>query len=162
MPLDEDEVAAVILGRPMPEMHETGVVECRRRLEARDMPAELAALLVGAQHHGQRVPAHGRADAPLDGVVAGVRRLLVRRDGVDVGRIGCERQPRPLPPRHVDGAAQQVVGALAAFEGHHRADGLDPLAGLRVRLVRAVVDLKNCPRHTTGSLSEAATRMCSI
>ena len=42
--LEIDEVAAVLVVGGMPEMHEAGVVERRRRLEARDMAAELRAI----------------------------------------------------------------------------------------------------------------------
>jgi len=95
------------------------------------MPAELARLLVGAQHHGERVPADSRADAVLDLAVPGMRVLLMRRDGVDVGRVGRERQPGTLSPGHFHRLAEQEVGPLAALERHDRADGLDPLARFR-------------------------------
>jgi hypothetical protein len=39
--LEEHEVAAVLLGRRVPEVVEADLVERRRRLEARDVPAEL-------------------------------------------------------------------------------------------------------------------------
>src|SRR4028119_2233289 len=48
VPLDEDEVAAVVLAGGVPEVHEAGVVEGRRRLEAGDVAAQLRALLAGA------------------------------------------------------------------------------------------------------------------
>ena len=94
MSLEENEVAAVPLGGAVPEMHEADIVERRRRLEARDVPAELAAFLVGAQHGRQRVPADQGADAVLNGAVAalegdhGVKRLapLLGLDRVDVAR----------------------------------------------------------------------------
>src|SRR3954449_1422125 len=49
--LDEDEVAAVRVRRRVPEVVEADLVERRGRLEARDVPAELARLLVGLHDH---------------------------------------------------------------------------------------------------------------
>jgi hypothetical protein len=43
-------------------------------------------------HHGHGVPAHQALDAALDLAAAGVRRLLIGVDGVDVGGVGGERQ----------------------------------------------------------------------
>ena len=43
---------------------------------------------VGPYNHGHGVPADNRLDAPFDLTVAGINRLLVTGDGVDVGRIG--------------------------------------------------------------------------
>src|SRR4051812_50204779 len=72
----------------MPEVLESGVVQKRRGLEALDMPAKFRGGFIGPQHDGERVPADDRTDAVLDGAVAGMRRLLVDRDGVEVGRVG--------------------------------------------------------------------------
>ena len=87
-------------------MVEAGVVERRRRLEAGDVAAEFGRFLVGAQHHRHRVPADDRADAVLDRAVAGMRRLLLDRDGVDVGRVRRERDLGAAPAGAVDDAAR--------------------------------------------------------
>ena len=70
--LHEHEVAAVVLRRRVPEVVEADLVQRRRRLVARDVPAQLGGLLVGLQHRRHRVPADQRADAPLDRLVARV------------------------------------------------------------------------------------------
>src|SRR3712207_7642165 len=54
--------AAVVVGGGVPEVHEAGVVEGGGGLEAGDVAAQLRALLVGAQHDGERVPADVGAD----------------------------------------------------------------------------------------------------
>ena len=81
MALEIDEVAAVAVVGGAPEMHEAGVVERRRRLEAGDMAAEFGGFLVGAQHDRGRVPADVAAD--------GLFELADRRDagGWSSGRI---------------------------------------------------------------------------
>ena len=75
--LDVDQVAAVALGRRMPEMHEAGVVEGRRRLEAGDVAAEFGGFLVGAQHDGRGVPADGQQIPPPVAGSSCARRMLM-------------------------------------------------------------------------------------
>ena len=82
----------------VPEVVEAGVVERRRRLERRDVPAQLGALLVGAQHRRDRVPPVQRADAVLELEVAGMLGLLVHRDGVHVGGGRRERHRHGVQP----------------------------------------------------------------
>jgi len=87
MSLDKDDVAAVILGRRTPEMAEADIVQGRRGLEARDMTAAFGGVLVGAHHHSERVPTDYRADAPLDLAIAGIVRLTIGRNRVEIRRI---------------------------------------------------------------------------
>ena len=84
MALDVDDVAAVALGWRAPEMAEADIVQGSGGLEARDMAAELGGVLVGAHHHRERVPADHRADAPFDLAIAGVVRLAIGGDRVEV------------------------------------------------------------------------------
>ena len=128
--LEVDEVAAVAVVGGAPEMDEAGVVERRRRLEAGDVAAELGGFLVGAQHDRHRVPADVAADRLLELAVAGMRRLLLGADGVDVGGVGGERQLRALAPRGGDDGVEQLVDALEALESLDRIERVEPLAGL--------------------------------
>ena len=73
---------------------------------------------IGLDHHRHRVPAHDALDAPLDVAVAGIWRLLLRRNRVDVGR----RQPGGRARRGaklVGEFLQQFGGALRplVFQG---------------------------------------------
>ena len=71
-------------------------------------------VLVGPHDHGHGVPADQALDAPLDLAVAGKGRLLVGRDGVDVGRVGRER--------HLDAARDApCLRAASAGSGPARA-----------------------------------------
>ena len=139
--LDVDQVAAMALGGRMPEMHEAGVVEQGRGLEARNVPAQLRALLVGAQDDRQRIPADVAADPVLDRPVAGMGRLAIGRDRVEVGRIGRIGHRRALAARLVHQLVQQEMRAIGAFEGQHRIQGVTPLTGLDGITVRDTVHL---------------------
>src|SRR4051812_40487752 len=133
--LDEDEVAAVRVRRRVPEVVEADLVERCGRLEARDVPAELARLLVGLHDHRDRVPADRRADLVLELEVARERRLELGRDRVDVrGRalVGWRRADAPGP---VDDALDELLRALHAVVRHDRVERLEPLP----RLLRVYV-----------------------
>ena len=92
MALEIDQVAAMRLVAAMPEMHEPGIVQSRRRLEARNVAAEFGGFLVRLDDDRGGVPAHVAADVPLDLAVARMGRLGFRRDGVDISRVGGEGQ----------------------------------------------------------------------
>ena len=122
MALEIDEIAAVLSVARAPEMHEAGVVERRRRLEARDVAAELRGFLVGAQHDRRGVPAHVAADRHFELAVAGMLGLSLGRDRVDVGRVGGERQFGALAAGGGDDRVEQLVDAFEALE---RLDGIE-------------------------------------
>ncbi|MNO79606.1 hypothetical protein D3C76_707800 [compost metagenome] len=113
--LEEHQVAAVFVGRGLEEVVEADVVEGRRGSEGGDVTAKVRVLLVGAHHHGQCVPAHQRADAPLHEQVARHASLVGHRNGVAVGRGDRIGQLGPGAGRQFAHARQQVVGALLAF-----------------------------------------------
>jgi len=46
--------------------------------------ANAGVVLVGAHHHGHRVPADEALDPPLNGPVAGIRDFFVHRNRVDI------------------------------------------------------------------------------
>jgi hypothetical protein len=138
--LHEDHVAAVIFRRRVPEMVVADVVERGGGGEAGDVAAEVGIALVGAQHHGQGIPAHVGADAVLDGVVAGRGRFLAGRDGVDVGGGGLVGQVDAGVAGQFDQALDQVVGALRPFLFDDGIEGVEPFLGfLRVRVGRQQV-----------------------
>jgi hypothetical protein len=138
--LDIEQVAAVLGRLGMPEVIEAGAEHRRQRGEARDVPAEVAAVgwmqAVRLHHHRHRVPAHVGAQPFLDLDVARRAFLLDRRDGVDVGGVGRERHVDAGLARLVDQLREQEVGALAAFGGDDRRQGVEPLARfLRIGVV---------------------------
>ena len=114
----------------VPEVLEADVVERRRRLEAGDVAAELRALLVGAQHDGERVPADVGADAVLDGAVAGVPVLALGRDGVEVGRGRRVGHRRAAAARAREQLVEQEGGAVLALDLDHAVERVEPLLGL--------------------------------
>jgi hypothetical protein len=91
MALEINQVAAAGGIRPPEEVVEADLKEGRGRGIGRDMAADSRRVLVGPDHHGHGVPADQALDAALDFAAAGVRRLLVGRDSVNVGRVGSKR-----------------------------------------------------------------------
>ena len=81
------------------------------------MPAEFGGRLVGAQHDRGGVPPDQRTNLVLDHAVTRVSRLVVGRDGVNVGAVGGKRQSGALAPRRLNDSAQQFVDPLDAFKG---------------------------------------------
>ena len=126
-----DQVAAMRVGRRMPEVHHADVVERSRRLEAGDMATEFGGDLVGAQHGRHSVPADQAADAVLDRPVAGVARLLIGADRVQVGCIGRIRHRRPATVRFLGELRQDEVCALGSLEGQDRVECVAPLGGFQ-------------------------------
>ena len=112
--------------RRMPEMHEPGIVKRRGGLEAGDMPAEFGRRLVGAQHDGRGVPADNRANLVLEGPVAWMCRLILRRDGVHIGRVGRKGQLCTLAPGGLDNAFQQFIDPADAFKGLDGIERIEP------------------------------------
>ena len=79
------------------------------------MAADAVGELVGVSDHGDGVPADEGAEASFDELITGEPRLLIWRDGVDVGRrdgrwkvdaeFAC---PKHQPPEEVGAAVSSV------------------------------------------------------
>ena len=149
--LEIDEVAAVLVAGGVPEMHEAGVVERRRRLEARDMAAELRGFLVRLDHDRGGVPAHVAPDMLLERAVAGMDRLRLGGNGVDIGGVGGERQPRAFPPRGGDDGIEDVVDPAEALKSFDGIKGVKPLVGLVVQRLDSVVHRAGPPMRLDES-----------
>jgi hypothetical protein len=128
--LDVDEVAAVVLAGRVPEVVEAHLVERRRRLEAGDVAAELARLLVRLEHHRRRVPADGRPQPPLHLRITRDRRLVLGVDRVDVRRLVAHRDGGALEARLLHEPAEELGGAIGAGPAHHVLERVEPLLGL--------------------------------
>src|SRR3954469_16156444 len=92
------------------EVVEADLVERRRGGEGSDVAAESAVVDVGADDHCHRVPAHVALDAAFDLAVPGEKRLPVRRNRVDVGRVGSERNLDTVSYRLVLQLSQEEPG----------------------------------------------------
>src|SRR6266403_5568296 len=110
----------------MPEMHEADVVECRCRLKARDVPAELRGMLVRPQHDRQRVPADEGTDPVLDRAVARMAFLSFRRDRIEVRRICRVRNGCAPAPCSLDYSLEQVMRPIGPFDLDHAFEGIEP------------------------------------
>jgi hypothetical protein len=129
--LDVEQVAAVAFALGMPEVVEARGQHVSERREARDVPAEVAAVLwmqpVRLDDQRHRVPAHVGAQAPLKLEVARAMHLVERLDRVDVAGGGRERQVDALLARVLEQLLDQEVATLTAFSGHHGRQGVEPL-----------------------------------
>ena len=107
MRLEEHEVAAAAGRGGAEEVVEPDLEDLGRGRVARDVAAEFARGLVGAHHHGQRVPAHDRGEALLERDVA--------RDARPGARAGscCGRRSTARRARRCRAAGPRPRGARA-------------------------------------------------
>src|SRR5439155_25720613 len=113
MTLEEDQVAGVAV-LAAEEVVEADLVEAGARGVRRQVPAQPREPLARAQHHHRRIPPDDAADAQLHLLVAGERRLLLGRDGVDVARLDDSGETDAELSRALEDLAQNEVGALRA------------------------------------------------
>ncbi len=119
---------------PPEEMVEADLVQaCRGRI-GRDVPPDAVIVLVGPRHHDYGVPADHPANAFLDLFVARKRRLLLRRDGVNVRRLHQFRYPDMQHARTFQHAPDQELRPSLAVQPDHVVQGIDPF--LRLRRIR--------------------------
>ena len=129
MALDVDQVRTMLGLGTAEEMIEAHVVEGGRGGETGDMAAEIGLVAVGLDHHGQRIPADQRADAPFDGGVSWAFFLLGRRNGIHIGGGGGEGNMGACASRLVHQALQQEMGAFRPFPLQDSLQGIEPFAG---------------------------------
>ena len=128
--LEEHQVTLVLLGARMKEMVKPGLEQIGHAGVTGDVPAQLAIGLVGAHHHGQRVPTHDGHQPLFGGQVAWKHRLLVDGDGVHVRRVQLGLPARALLPRHDGQLVQNLAGPLWALRADQRQQSLAPFGGL--------------------------------
>jgi hypothetical protein len=90
--LEEDQVAAVFIGRRLEKVVEADVIKGRRGGEAGDMSAQVGVFQVGTHHHGQRIPTHQRTNAAFHKQVARHACFVGQRNGVAIRRGDRIRQ----------------------------------------------------------------------
>ena len=130
MSLKVNLISATRSVRSAKEMVQANLEQRRGRGIGRYVPANAGRMLVGAHDHGHGVPANQALDPPLDLAAAGIRGLLIGRDGVDVGRVGRERDGHALAIGVELELGKQVAGALRPTVDQHAVQGVQPLLGL--------------------------------
>ena len=90
--LVKHQVARMTVVGAAEEIVEADVVQRGAGGEGGDVAAQAFVVFVGAHHHGQRIPAHQRANAALHEQIAGHHLFLGRRDGVAERRGDGGRQ----------------------------------------------------------------------
>src|SRR5207237_1404805 len=96
----------------------------------RNVAAEGAVLLVGADDHGHGVPADDALDATFEVAAAGEARLFADGDGVDVGRVGGEGEADAAGVGLVLELGQEVAGAVGAARLQDALQRVEPFARL--------------------------------
>ena len=158
--LEVDEVAAVLVGRRVPEVVEADLVERRQRLVAGDVAAELGGQLVGAHDHRDRVPADDRAQPALELRIAGERRLAVGRDRVDVGGVEARDRAGAGVLGALDDARQELARAVGAVVRDDGVERLEPLGRLdRVEIRFGAVGARRLKSATSSQSSGGARLM---
>ncbi len=146
MALDVEQVAAVLVGRGVPEVVEARTEHAGHRGKGADVPAKVATVggveAVGAHHHRHGVPAHVGTQAFFDGDVAGTARFLIRLDRVHVAGVGRKREVHTVLAGLFQELFQQEVRALGAFlfdDGGQRLHPFPRFLGVAVRGPAAIV-----------------------
>ena len=86
VPLVKNEVAGVAVVGAAEKMIEAYIVQGGAGGKAGNMSAQALVVIIAAHHHGQRVPAHQRADAALHEDITGHHLFFGGCDGVGKGR----------------------------------------------------------------------------
>ncbi len=129
MPLEIYQVRPLGVVRPLEEVIETDLVERGRGGEGGDVAADGRVFLVGVDDHRHRVPADQALDAPFQLAVAGEQRLSREGDGVDVGRVGGERDFDAAANGLVFELTEQELRPFFAAGLHDRVEGVEPFRG---------------------------------
>ena len=128
--LEVHQVAGKLAVGRAKEVVEADADQGGRRGIGGDVPAELGVFQVRLDHHGERVPALQRTHPVFHARVTRQARLLLDRDGVDVGRGVSKRQVHAADARTVDEPLDQVMGALGPVSLEHRIQCRQPFASL--------------------------------
>ena len=149
--LEEHQIPAMILGTRVQEVVVGDIDQGRRGGEAGDVPAQLGREPIGLDHHRHRIPAHQRADAPLQRQIARKGLLGLDRDGVQIGGVGAVGQIGARAPGLVDQAFEQEMGALDALVLQHGLERVEPF----LSLLRIDIGLMGhvASRETLGTMS---------
>ena len=130
--LEEHEIALAACAK---EMVEAGLEQVGRAGVAGNVTAELAIRLVGAHHHGQRVPAHQRGQPFLHREVAWKGGLVFHRDGVGIGRVELGLPADALLARQACEFVEDLPRPRRTLAGRQRQQGFAPLCCFaRVRI----------------------------
>ena len=115
VPLKIDQIAQLRFIPCAEEMVEADFIQRGRRRVRRNMPADARMIAVGPHHHRHRVPADDALQPAFDLPVAGKPRLIIDRDGVDVRRIGRERNHHAAKIGPLGQHAEQLLHPIGSM-----------------------------------------------
>ncbi len=130
MTLEVDVVTAAGGVLAAEEVVEADLVQRGRAGERREVAADPVGVLVGLDHHHRRVPADEGTDPALDVLVAGEPRLVLARDGVDVGGADGGGEADLAGAGTVEQFRQQEPGTCLAVRVDHGIERVEPLLRL--------------------------------
>src|SRR5262245_43874158 len=130
--LKVDDVPVVIGVPGAEEVIEPDLEQRRRRCVSGYVAADAALFAVGWDDHRQRVPPHKALDSPLDLAAAWIDRLPLDGNGVDVRRIGGERDYDAGPLRIDVKLREQFARALRPATIDHVIKRIEPFAGFHL------------------------------
>ena len=142
MRLEKNQVATVLPSASSSARLEEMIKSCFKQIGRTrvtgDVPPELAVSLIGAHHHCQRVPSHDGGEALFDSQVTTEYRLLLNRNGVDIGSAELRLPADLVGTCSAHQFIEQKLCPFRTLVGDHGHQGLPPLSGLlRVGVRRA-------------------------
>ena len=134
VPLEEDQIAALLAVLTVPEVVLPDLVHHRRGCKTGDVTADIG-VLAGTDNHRQRIPAHISLNAFLQLQIAGIRRLALHRDSVVIRRGEAAFKAETVARGLVEQRFQNEMRAFLAFLAQHAGKRCQPFAGfLRVNI----------------------------
>src|SRR5690606_12995196 len=109
------------------EMVEANVVERCGRRERGDMTTQSVVVVIGANHHRQRIPADQRTDFPLHEDIAGQRLLVGWVDRIDERSDDRCRHAGASVCGLFEQGSQQESSATAALKLEYAIQRIEPL-----------------------------------
>jgi hypothetical protein len=129
--LEINEVAQLSVVAAAKEVVVPDLIQGGRGGVAGDMAAQAVGDLVAIDHHGHGIPAADALDATFDRRVAGILRLLFRRNGVAVGCLSERRRREPRLAQGQDQVLEEPRGLFRSlttqFPDQHALQVVHPL-----------------------------------
>src|SRR5712692_1224942 len=123
-----DNVSFELIGVRAEEMIETNFKQRRGRGVGGDVPANVVLDTIGANHHGQGIPANQALDAPLDFLVAWKQGLEAGRNRVGVGGVRGKGSRNARELSALAQALEDIARGFGALVGQDGVEGFFPFA----------------------------------
>ena len=129
MSLEIDLVAGVVVALAVEKMVEGDFVERGGGGERRNVPADARMFLIRSHDHRHRIPADDALDAAFDFSVAGIDRLLIGGNAIDIRRHGGKRYFDAGPMGFFLQDGEQIADALRPLAFQNVSERFEPFLG---------------------------------